>query len=78
VLWEPDAAYTLRRLSLVCPKVGGLTRESVAAYWMTEIPHPNIWRPTSAVSLLEAPVDGEDDLEIRVRREVETSREAPV
>jgi hypothetical protein len=37
VLWETDAAYTLRRLSLVCPKVGGLTRESVAAYWTIEI-----------------------------------------
>ena len=40
VLWETDAAYTLRRLSLVCPKVGALTRESVAAYWTIEIPHP--------------------------------------
>ena len=42
VLWEIDAAYTLRRLLLACPKVGGLTRESVAAYWLVEIPHPNV------------------------------------
>jgi hypothetical protein len=44
VLWETDAAYTLRRLSLVCPKVGALTRESVAAYWAIEIPHPTVSR----------------------------------
>jgi len=78
VLWETDAAYTLRRLSLVCPKVGALTRESVAAYWMTEIPHPNVWRPTSAAAVPEGPVEGRDDLEIRVRRDVEASREVPV
>jgi hypothetical protein len=77
VVWETSAAYTLRRLSLVCPKVGGLTRESVAAYWTIEIPHPNVWRPTSPASMPEAPVEGRDDLEIRVRRGVEASREAP-
>jgi hypothetical protein len=44
VLWETDAAFTLRRLSLVCPRVGGLTRESVAAYWTVEIPHPAVAR----------------------------------
>ena len=32
VLWETDVVYTLRRLSLVCPKVGAMTRESVVAY----------------------------------------------
>jgi hypothetical protein len=78
VLWEADAAFTLRRLSLVCPKVGGLTRESVAAYWTVEIPHPNVWRPTVPVAMPEAPVDGQDDLAIRVRRTVEASREAPI
>jgi hypothetical protein len=81
VLWETDAAYILRRLLLACPKVGGLTRESVAAYWTVEIPHPNVWRPTSAAAMPEAPVDGvdgKDDLEIRVRRAVEASREVPV
>jgi hypothetical protein len=78
VLWEADAAYTLRRLWLVCPRVGGLTWESVAAYWVTEIPHPTVWRSTAAANMPEAPVDGEDDLEIRVRRAVEASREVPV
>jgi hypothetical protein len=78
VLWEADAGYTLRRLSLVCPRVGALTRESVAAYWVTEIPHPNVWRSTAAVPLPEAVMEGRDDLEIRLRREVEASREAPV
>ena len=78
VLWEADAANTLRRLSLVCPKVGALTRESVAAYWVTEIPHPTVWRPTSAAARPEAPVDGRDDLEIRVHRGGEASRKVPV
>ena len=77
VLWETDAAYILRRLSLVCPKVGSLTRESVAAYWTIEIPHPNVWRPTFPAAMPEAPVEGRDDLEIRVRRGVEASHEAP-
>ena len=48
VLWETDAAYTLRRLSLVCPKVGALTRESVVAYWTIEIPHPSTTRAPQA------------------------------
>jgi hypothetical protein len=78
VLWEADAAYTLRRLSLVCPKVGGLTRESVAAYWVAEIPHPTVWRSASPTLMPEAPMGGRDDLEIRVRREVGAGREAPV
>jgi hypothetical protein len=78
VLWEADAAYTLQHLWLVCPRVGGLTRESVVAYWVTEIPHPNVSRSTSAVRLPEVPGEGDDDLEIRVRWAVEARREVPV
>jgi hypothetical protein len=78
VLWEADAAFTLRRLWLVCPRIGGLTRESVAAYWVTEIPHPNVWRSTSVEVRPEAPVAGDEDLAIRVRRAVEASHEVPV
>jgi hypothetical protein len=77
VLWKADAAYTLRCLSLVCPKVGGLTRESVTAYWTIEIPHPNVWRPTSPAAMPEASVEGRNDLESRVLRGVEASQEAP-
>ena len=65
VLWEADAAYTLRHLWLVCPKVGGLTRESVATVWLTQDPHPNVSRSTSTVSLPEARGEGDDDLAIR-------------
>ena len=54
------------------------TRESVAAYWVTEIPHPTVWRMTSTVRMPEAPVAGDDDLEIRVRQEVEAGRAVPV
>ena len=78
VLWETDAAYTLRRLSMVYPKIGALTRESVAAYWMTEIPHTDVWRPMSTAAMPAAPMEGRDDLEIRVRRAVEASCEVPV
>ena len=79
VLWETDAAYTLRRLSLVCPKVGALTRESVAAYWTIEIPHPTVARaPTPAGDYApEAPMDTRDDLEIRLRRPAARELEAP-
>src|SRR5262245_33650997 len=73
VLWEADAAYTLRRLWLVCPRVGGLSRESVAAYWVTAIPHPNVWRATAAAHNPAARGEGDDDLAIRLRGEVETS-----
>ncbi|HEX2515059.1 MAG TPA: hypothetical protein VH257_10170, partial [Chloroflexota bacterium] len=78
VLWETDAAYILRHLWLVCPRGGGLTRESVAAYWVTEIPHPTVWRSPAPEARPEAPVEGSDDLDIRPRRAVEVSREVPV
>jgi hypothetical protein len=78
VLWETDAAYTLRRLSLVCPKVGALTRESVAAYWTIEIPHPTMSRTpaTPCGRAPEIPTEAQDDLEIRLRGGVETGLEA--
>jgi hypothetical protein len=65
VLWETDAAYVLRRLSLVCPKVGALTRESVAAYWTVEIPHPAVARApvTAADHSLDVPTATRDDLD---------------
>jgi hypothetical protein len=79
VLWEADAAYTLRRLSLVCPKVGGLTRESVAAYWTIEIPHPNLSRaPAIAGGRTSAAAPAaRDDLEIHLRRPAAMASEPP-
>jgi hypothetical protein len=79
VLWETDAAYTLRRLSLVCPKVGALTRESVAAYWTIEIPHPNVSRglAPSAGHPSEVRPGARDDLEIRRRPPAARELEAP-
>ena len=80
VLWEADAAYTLRRLSLVCPRVGALTRESVAAYWTIEIPHPNVSRApaTSAGHPPEVLLGAQDDLAIRLRRQpAELASETP-
>jgi hypothetical protein len=78
VLWETDPAYTLRRLSLVCPKVGGLTRESVVAYWTVEIPHPNVLRAQMppAGHAPQVPTDTRDDLEIRLRRPTALASEA--
>jgi hypothetical protein len=69
VLWEANTAYTLRRLWLVCPKVGGLTRESVAADWSIEIPHPAVARALAVSSgqTLEVRPGARDDLEIRRR-----------
>jgi hypothetical protein len=80
VLWEADAAYTLRRLWLVCPRVGGLTRESVAAYWSIEIPHPAVARApvTAADCAPEIPREAQDDLPIRRRDGAETGLKARV
>ena len=79
VLWETDAAYTLRRLSLVCPKVGALTRDSVAVYWMIEIPHPTVARAPAIPGgrAPEVPTDTRDDLEIRLRQPAARELEAP-
>jgi hypothetical protein len=79
VLWETDAAFTLRRLSLVCPRVGGLTRESVAAYWTVEIPHPAAARAqTPPVSRVPAgSTEPWDDLEIRRRPPAARGVETP-
>jgi hypothetical protein len=77
VLWETDAVYTLRRLSLVCPKVGALTRESVATYWTIEIPHPNVAR-AQMPPVSRAPAGSTepwDNLEIRPRRPAATASE---
>jgi hypothetical protein len=78
VLWESDAAYTLRRLSLVCPKVGALTRESVAAYGTIEIPHPTMSRAavTPGCHVPEVPTAARDDLEIRLRWQAARGLEA--
>jgi hypothetical protein len=80
MLWEADAAYTLRRLWLVCPRVGGVTRESVAVYWTVEIPHPTVSRGPARLSR-EAPEvapGAPDNLAIRLRQGVEASHEVPV
>jgi hypothetical protein len=79
VLWETDAAYTLRRLSLVCPKVGALTQELVAAYWTIEIPHPTVAR-AQMPPVSRAPAGSTepwDDLEIRLRRPAAMASESP-
>jgi hypothetical protein len=79
VLWETDAAYTLRRLSLVCPKVGALTRESVAVYWTVEIPHPAVGRaPVTAAGQTPEVLSGAGhDLEIRRRQPAAMASETP-
>lgn len=38
ILWDVDKNYSLSVLSLACPKSGGVTQESVAAYWHCKIP----------------------------------------
>jgi hypothetical protein len=79
VLWETDAAYTLWWLSLVYPKVGALTRESVAAYWTIEIPHPNVAR-VQMPPVSRAPAgstESWDNLEIRLRWPAAMASESP-
>lgn len=38
LLWEVNSEFRLGRLSLGCPRTGGLTRESVTAYWICRVP----------------------------------------
>jgi hypothetical protein len=40
VLWEVSGLRNLEKLTLVCPKAGSTTRDSVEQYWEIHIPHP--------------------------------------
>ncbi len=40
VLWDADSSYNLDSVSLICPKTGGTTRDSVSNYWSIPVPNP--------------------------------------
>lgn len=40
VLWDVTGLRNLERLTLVCPKAGSTTRDSVEQHWEIQIPHP--------------------------------------
>jgi hypothetical protein len=62
VLWETDVKYNLHKLFLACPKSGAMTRESVEAYWIVEIPHPSESTPNEPINPPDP--DGPEDLDI--------------
>jgi hypothetical protein len=40
ILWDLSSLRNLERLTLVCPKAGSTTRDSVEQHWEIQIPHP--------------------------------------
>ena len=42
VLWDVTGLWNLERLTLVCPKAGSTTRESVEEHWEIQMPHPGL------------------------------------
>ncbi|HEX7125670.1 MAG TPA: hypothetical protein VF406_07795 [Thermodesulfobacteriota bacterium] len=61
VLWDVTPAYALRSLSLVCPKSGDTTRESVDWHWRVALDHPAL-----AVPVSDAGTSPDDDLDMRL------------
>lgn len=60
VLWDVNrGSFTDLKLTVVCPKAGGATRDSVEAYWEQELPHPAV------TSQAQARDDQSDDLDIK-------------
>jgi hypothetical protein len=54
----------LEKLTLICPKAGSTTRESVEQHWEIHIPHPaHLQKP-------EPTVEGVEDLEISLKPQV--------
>lgn len=54
LLWQVTSDYRLAGLTLVCPRSGGLNRESVRVHWQVPVPHP-------ALSLESRPQPSDDD-----------------
>jgi hypothetical protein len=71
MLWEVTSAYRLKELRLVCPRSGGLTRESVQWHWDVTIPHPAL-----AVEG-QPPTEQVDDLDISLDEPEEGSGSDP-
>jgi hypothetical protein len=72
ILWDVTRKYVLRGLTLVCPKDGDITRDSVEIYWEKPIPlsvptpRPAEPRPTEAVA--DFPADEVEDLPLTPKR----------
>jgi len=64
ILWDLDPLWNLEKLTLVCPKAGGLTRESVEVYWEVQLPHPALLE-TAEVPLVET-----EDLPITLKKAI--------
>lgn len=45
LLWDAEPGYKLGKISLVCPKAGGLTKDSIELYWRCVVPESTLVRP---------------------------------
>jgi hypothetical protein len=61
VLWDLSGLRNLERLTLVCPKAGSTTRDSVEQHWEIQIPHPADSLTTEAGTAIT------EDLEISLK-----------
>lgn len=59
VMWDADNKYNLDSVTLICPKTGGITRDSVSNYWSILVPNPIMQLVPSIPGKAE-----EDDIEI--------------
>jgi hypothetical protein len=67
VLWDVSGLRNLEKLTLVCPKAGSTTRDSVEQHWEIQIPHPaHLQEPMPRVEAVE---DLEISLKPRLRRQ---------
>ena len=67
VLWDVTGLRNLERLTLVCPKAGSTTRDSVEQHWEIQIPHPaDLESSKSETQVVE-------DLEITLKQNAKAS-----
>lgn len=71
VLWDVDAAYDLKPLSLACPMAGLVSRASVEVHWQEEIPYIN-----DAATAADEDHVGEEDLALRLKKGDQIERRA--
>ncbi len=65
VLWDADSNYNFDSVSLICPKTGGMTRDSVSNYWSVPVPNPIMQLASAIASEVE-----EDDIVITPLQEM--------
>jgi hypothetical protein len=68
VIWDVTRRYVFRGLTLVCPKAGELTRDSVEIYWEKDIPLPTSTRRPAESRPAAESADDVDDLPLTPKK----------